>query len=157
MTVTFEGNEYQCSTTRPDIPYALYVADTYLLLVPREVSTVHPKFPTTQTPAQQFRLELSDYWTNEYKTKVNKQPMFHYKKAEFGLEDNEVVVAALLNGSAWIPNWEFRTILSGGNAGVIKDHVVEMCGDAEDAEDVRDARDIFGMLQWHLRHTAVRP
>ncbi|TVY38967.1 hypothetical protein LOCC1_G008287 [Lachnellula occidentalis] len=151
MTVTFEGNEYQCSTTRPDIPYALYVGDTYLLLVPREVANVHPNFPTTQIPAQQFRLELSDYWTNEYKTKVNKKPMFHYKKAEFGLEDGEIIVMALLNGSTWIPQWEFCTILNGGNVGVVKDHSTDTCADA------RDAADSFGLMEWDLKQTAVRP
>ncbi|TVY87428.1 hypothetical protein LAWI1_G008367 [Lachnellula willkommii] len=110
-----------------------------------------PQIPTTQTPAQQFRLELSDYWANEYKTKVNKKPMFHYKKVEFGLEDDEVVVTALLNGSTWVPQWEFRTILKGDGKGAIKDHLTDTCADE------RDAADVFGLMEWDLTQTAVRP
>ena len=75
--IPVEGAEFQCSTTRPDIPYTLYVNDSYLLLVPRQVANVHPNFPSIQGPLHRFKLELSDRVDNEYRTKYNKSPSFH--------------------------------------------------------------------------------
>ncbi|KAI1772952.1 hypothetical protein F4818DRAFT_424451 [Hypoxylon cercidicola] len=66
--ISVESIEYQCSVTRPDIPYTLYVGKDHLLLVPREVAKVHPKFPSTQGPLPQIRLQLSQYWIKEYKS-----------------------------------------------------------------------------------------
>jgi len=136
MPVTFESTEFQCSLTRPDIPYTLYVSDSYLLLVPREVTNVHRKFPTMQVPPQRFKLQLSDYWTNEYKKKFKQEPKFSTKHVGFGLEDDEVVVAALLDGSNFIPHWEFRTLLNGDNT-----QLMDTSSDAEAS---------FGMMIWDL-------
>jgi hypothetical protein len=56
------------------------------------------------------------------------------------LEENEVVVAALLNGSNFIPYWEFRTLLNGDNT-----HFMDTSSDAEAG---------FGMMQWDLREAS---
>jgi hypothetical protein len=136
MPVTFESAEFQCSITRPDIPYTLYVSDSYLLLVPRQVTNVHPKFPSVQSPPQRFRLQLSDYWTDEYKRRFNQEPKFSNKYVDFGLEENEVVVAALLDGSNFIPYWDFRALLNGENT-----HHMDISSDAEAS---------FGMMKWDL-------
>jgi hypothetical protein len=142
-TISVEGSEYQCSITRPDIPYTLYVNDSYLLLVPRQVIKVHRNFPTQQGPPQQFRLQLSDHWTNEYRNKYNREPKFSHRHVDFGLEDDEVVVAALLNGSNMIPHWEFRTLFNGNNG-----HVMDTSSDAET---------IFGLMVWDLTQAAQAP
>jgi hypothetical protein len=134
-TISVESTEFQCSLTRPDIPYTLYVSNSYLLLVPRQVTNVHRKFPTVQVP-QRFRLQLSDYWTNEYKKKFEQEPKFSAKYVDFGLEDDEVVVAAVLNGSNFVPYWEFRTLLNGDTT-----HHMDMSSDAEAS---------FGMMKWDL-------
>ena len=94
-------------------------------------------------PPQRYRLQLSDYWTNEYKRKYNSEPKFHYKNVEFGLEDDEVVVAALLDGSNLVPHWEFRTLFKGDNG-----HLMDISSDAKAS---------FGMMQRDLRKTAVAP
>jgi hypothetical protein len=137
------GAEFQCSTTRPDIPYTLYVGVKYLLLVPREVTKVHRNFPAMPDPPPRYRLQLSDYWTNEYKSKYNSEPTFHYKYVEFGLEDDEVVVAALLDGSNLVPHWEFRTLFKGDSR-----HLIDQSSDAKAS---------FEMMQWDLSRTAVAP
>jgi len=94
-------------------------------------------------PPQRYRLQLSDYWTNEYKRKYNSEPTFYYKNVGFGLEDDEVVVAALLDGSNLVPYWEFRTLFKGDNG-----HLMDISSDAKAS---------FGMMQWDLRRTAVAP
>jgi len=136
MTVTFESTEFQCSITRPDIPYTLYVSDSYLLLVPRQVTKVHRKFPTMQDPPQRFRLQLSDYWTTEFKKKFNQKPKFSHKHVDFGLEDDEVVVTAVLDGSNLVPHWEFRTLFNGDSG-----NLMDTSSDAEAS---------FGMMKWDL-------
>jgi hypothetical protein len=142
-----EGAEFQCSTTRPDIPYTLYVNESYLLLVPQEAPSgkVHPNFPTIQGPPQRFKLELSDLVADEYRTKHNKEPKFSARKVDFGLEDNEVVVAALLEGSNMIPHWEFCTLLDGSNPG--NKHLTDYSSDAEAS---------FGSMNWDLSMAARR-
>ena len=134
--ILVESTEFQCSITSPDIPYTLYVSDSYLLLVPRQVTNVHRKFPSAQTPPQRFRLQLSDHWINEYKKKFNQEPKFSHKYVDFGLEESEVVVAAVLDGSNFIPYWEFRTLLNGGNT-----HEMDISSDAEAS---------FGIMKWDL-------
>jgi len=83
---------------------------------------------------------LSDYWINEYKRKFNQEPKFSAKYVAFGLEENEVIVAALPNGSNFISYWEFRTLLNGDNT-----HFVDISSDAEAS---------FGMMQWDLREAS---
>ncbi|EED13792.1 hypothetical protein TSTA_100370 [Talaromyces stipitatus ATCC 10500] len=136
MPITFESAEFQCSITRPDIPFTIYVGDSYMLLVPREVTNIHRNFPTVQYSPQRFRLQLSDYWVDEYKRKFNQEPKFSAKYVDFGLEDDEVVVAALLDGSNFIAYWEFRTLLDGDNS-----HHMDMSSDAKAS---------FGMMKWDL-------
>ncbi|KAI0145552.1 hypothetical protein GGR57DRAFT_295835 [Xylariaceae sp. FL1272] len=50
MGVTFEGVGYQFAVTHPKIPYTIYVHDTYLLLVPRDVPQKHRAFPQFPAP-----------------------------------------------------------------------------------------------------------
>ena len=134
--ILVESTKFQCSITRPDIPYTLYVSDSYLLLVPRQVDNVHPKFPSAQIPPQRFRLQLSDDCINEHKRESNQEPKFSHKYVDFGLEENEVVVAALLDGSDFIPYWDFRTLLNGENT-----HHMDISSDAAAS---------FGMMKWDL-------
>jgi hypothetical protein len=143
-TIPVEGAEFQCSITRPDIPYTLYVNDSYLLLVPRQVAKVHPNFPTFQGPLQRFKLELLDRVVDEYRTKYNKEPKFS-RNSHFGLEDDEVVVAALLESSNMIPHWEFRTLLDGTNPG--NKHLTDYSSDAKAS---------FGIMDYDLS-MAARP
>jgi hypothetical protein len=139
-TVSVESTEFQCSITRPDIPYTLYVSESYLLLVPRQVTKVHPKFPTMQGPPQRFRLQLSDNSTNDFKNKFNQEPKFSHKYVDFGLEDDEIVVAAVLDGSNYIPHWEFRTLFNGDSR-----NLMDISSDAEAS---------FGMMKWDLAREA---
>jgi hypothetical protein len=143
--IPVEGAEFLCSNTRPDIPYTLYVNESYLLLVPREVAKVHPNFPTVQGPLQRFKLELSDHVANEYRTKYNKGPKFSIRNVHFGLEEDEVVVAALLEGSNMIPHWEFRTLLDGTTPG--NKHLTDYCSNTET---------FFGLMS-HDLSMAARP
>lgn len=69
--------------------------------------------------------------------------MFDYKYVDFGLEDDEVVVAALLSGSDLIPQWSVDTLFKGDTR-----HVMD---------DSSDGRASFGMMQWDLSRTAVDP
>jgi hypothetical protein len=140
-----EGAEFQCSTTRPDIPYTIYVNESYLLLVPRQVDKVHPNFPTVQGPLQRFKLELSDHVVHEYRTKYNKEPKFYFKNVDFGLDDNNVVVAALLESSNIIPHWEFCTLLDGTLPG--NKHLTEYSSDGKAS---------FGMMHYDLSMAARR-
>jgi hypothetical protein len=81
-------------------------------------------------------LQLSDLWTNEYKKKYAQEPKFSAKHVDFGLEDDEVVVTALLVGSNFVPHWEFRTLLN---------------GDSRNLMDISsDAEATFGMMKWDL-------
>jgi len=143
--ISFEGADFQSSSTRPDIPYTIYVNDSYLLLVPRHVDKVHPNFPTIQGPLQRFKLELSDRMVNEYRTKYNMEPMFFYRNVHFGLEDDEVVVAALLEGTDMIPHWEFRTLLDGTDPG--NRHFTDYSSDAKAS---------FGLMDFDLSLAARR-
>ncbi len=143
--IPVEGAEFQCSNTRPDIPYTLYVNDSYLFLVPRQVAKVHPNFPTIQGPLQRFKLELSDHVVDEYRTKYNKEPKFSRRNVGFGLEDDEVVFAALLEGSDMIPHWEFRTLLDGTNPE--NKHLTDYSSDAGVS---------FGIMQHDLSMAARR-
>lgn len=85
---------------------------------------------------QRFKLQLSDHWAGEYKRKFNNEPKFSANYVDFGLEDDEVVVAALLDGSNFIPYWEFRTLLSGDSS-----HHMDVSSDAKAS---------FGMMKWDL-------
>jgi hypothetical protein len=82
---------------------------------------------------------------NEYRTKYNKEPKFSLRNVHFGLEDDEVVVAALLESSNMIPHWELRTLLEGTNAG--NEHLTEYSSDAEAS---------FGMMHHDLSLAASR-
>lgn len=136
MPISLESLEFQCSITRPDIPFTLYVSDSDLLLVPRQVTNIHRSFPTVQYSPQRFRLQLSDYWVGEYKRKFNQEPKFSANHVGFGLEDDEVVVAVLLDGSNFIAYWEFHTLLSGDNS-----HHISMSSDAKAS---------VGIMKWDL-------
>ncbi len=140
-TISVEGAEFQGSLTRPDIPYTLYVSTSYLLLVPREVARVHPNFPPMPDPPQRYKLQHSDYLANEYKQKYNKEPKFDYKNVGFGLDDSEVVVAALLDGGEFVANWEFQALFRGAN-----DQLMDNSGDSELC---------FEIMQRDLRAAAV--
>jgi len=61
--------------------------------------------------------------------KYNKEPKFSYRNVDFGLEDDEVVVAALMEGSNMIPHWEFCTLLDGTNPG--NQHLTDYSSDGE--------------------------
>lgn len=71
------------------------------------------------------------------------EPTFHYKNVEFGLEDDEVVVTALLDGSNLVPHWEFRSLFKGDNG-----HLMDQSS---------DAKATFGIMQFDLCRTAVDP
>lgn len=128
--------------TRPDIPYTLYIADSYLLLVPRKVQKVHPNFPKPDHP-QQYKLQLTEYYINEYKKRYNSEPEFHYKTVEFGMDDDEVLVAALLEGSSHIPYWEFSSLFKG-----------EMGHCTDQSSDPKTS---FGLMKWDLDMAAKGP
>ncbi|KUJ11955.1 uncharacterized protein LY89DRAFT_217010 [Mollisia scopiformis] len=91
----------------------------------------------------QYKLELSEYWTNEYKKKYNREPAFHYKAVEFGLEDNEVVVAAVLPGSNLVPQWEFSRLFKGESG-------------LSSVDQSSDAKASLGLMNFDLCSTAVR-
>jgi hypothetical protein len=88
-------------------------------------------------------LELSDPVADEYRKKYNKEPKFSARKVHFGLEDDEVVVAALLEGSNMIPHWEFCTLLDGSDPG--NKHFTTHSSDAEAS---------FGIMNWDLSMAA---
>jgi hypothetical protein len=92
-----------------------------------------------QGPPQRFRLQLSDNSANDFK-KVNQEPKFSHKYVDFGLEDDEVVVAAVLDGSNYIPHWEFRTLFNGDSR-----NLMDISSDAEAS---------FGMMKWDLAREA---
>jgi hypothetical protein len=139
--MSVEGTEFQYSATRPDIPYTLYVGVSYLLLVPREVDIVHKNFPPMPDPPQRYRLRLSDHWINEYRRRYNSEPEFHHRNVEFGLEDDEVIVVALLDGSNLIPYWTFNALFKGDNG-----HSMDISS---------DAKVTFGAMQWDLNQLAM--
>ncbi|XXH03859.1 hypothetical protein Hte_010265 [Hypoxylon texense] len=140
MGVTFESVEYQCSVIRPDIPYTLYVGKDHLLLVPREVAKVHPKFPSTQGPLPRFKLQLSHYWTKTYKSASGRDPVFPTRGVGFGLEEDEVVVAAVLPGTGYVPHWQFSDLFNGDTGNLM--------------DESSDADADFGMMQFDLSQTA---
>ncbi|KAI1372454.1 hypothetical protein F4677DRAFT_432341 [Hypoxylon crocopeplum] len=140
MGIIFESIEYQCSVTRPDIPYTLYVGKDHLLLVPREVAKVHPKFPSNQGPLPPLGLRLSQFWMEEYKSAYGQDPVFTAKKVDFGLEEDEVVVAAVLVGSNYIPQWIFSDLLNGDTRNRM--------------DESSDADADFGLMQFDLCQTA---
>ncbi|PCH06357.1 Terpenoid cyclases/protein prenyltransferase alpha-alpha toroid [Penicillium occitanis (nom. inval.)] len=125
----FESAEFQASIT-----------DSYLLLVPRQVTSIHRSFPTVQYSPQRFRLQLSDHCVGDFNRKFNRYPKFFANYVDFGLEDDEAVVAAVLDGSNWISLWEFRTLLSGNNP-----HTMDMSSDPETS---------FGYIKWDLSRNA---
>jgi hypothetical protein len=45
------------------------------------------------------------------RVKFNRVPKFSTKNVTFGLEGDEVVVAALFKGSNYIPHWEVGTLV----------------------------------------------
>ncbi|GAM37658.1 hypothetical protein TCE0_024f07756 [Talaromyces pinophilus] len=140
MPIIFESAEFQASITRPDIPFTIYVSDSYLLLVPRQVTSIHRSFPSVQYSPQRLRLQLSDHCVGDFNRKFNRYPKFSADYVDFGLEDDEVVVAAVLDGSNWIPLWEFRTLLSGDNS-----HTMDISSDPETS---------FGYMKWDLSRNA---
>jgi len=79
---------------------------------------------------RRFILHLSDYFTNGYKKTLNREPTFSAKNVDYGLDDDEVVVAALFDGYDNIPLWEFGTMLSGDND-IIKKHPMLTSSDAD--------------------------
>lgn len=113
-----------------------------LLLVPRKVDKIHPLFPTTPAPTQRITLKLSDLYANKFRQQFNREPKFSPRRVGFGLEDDEVVVAAILEGSNHIPHWEFRSLLRGDT-----DNLMDVSSDAEAS---------FGMMKWDLSGAASR-
>ncbi|KAI0161729.1 hypothetical protein GGR52DRAFT_560959 [Hypoxylon sp. FL1284] len=142
MGVTFESTNYRFAITRPDIPYTLYAGEDHLLLVPREVAKVHPRFPTAPVPLPRLRLQLSPLYTEIYKEKYGRDPKFTSKCVGFGLEEDEVVVATVLAGTPYVPQWLFSDLFKGDLL-----NRMDECSDAEA---------VFGMMQFDLRETALR-
>ncbi|OTB00540.1 hypothetical protein M426DRAFT_324205 [Hypoxylon sp. CI-4A] len=140
MGVIFESVEYQCSITRPDIPYTLYVGKDHLLLVTRNVAKVHPKFPSARELVPRVKLQLSQYWLETYKSMYGKDPTFTTKNIGFGLEEDEVVVATILPGTSYIPHWQFSDLLN-GDTGNKMDQSSDPYAD-------------FGMMEFDLQSTA---
>jgi len=89
---------------------------------------------------RRFILQLSDSFINGYKKIFNREPKFSAKNVDFGLDEDEVVVAALFDGCDTIPHWEFRTMLSGDND-IIKKHLTVVSSDADAS---------FGLMKWDL-------
>jgi hypothetical protein len=130
--------------THPNIPYTIYVHENHILLVPREVETVHKEFPILRDE-RRFTLQLSDNTIDNYQQKYNKAPAFTTKNVCFGFEEDEgVVVAALLPGSGMIPYWGFRAMLA-GNQTVIRKHFTDQSSSPADS---------FGLMQWDLAQAA---
>jgi hypothetical protein len=75
-----------------------------------------------------------------FKKKFNQEPKFSHKYVDFGLEDDEVVVAAVLDGSDHIPHWEFRTVFNGDSR-----NLLDISSDAEAS---------FGMMKLDLKREA---
>ncbi|KAL2071699.1 hypothetical protein VTL71DRAFT_12934 [Oculimacula yallundae] len=114
MTVIFEGNEYDCKCTSPSIPYTLYVSETILLLVPRDVDQIHPSFPKWPAPAGNIQLEISDSTIQEFRDEYERNPKFSVKDVNFVMDHGEVLVAGILQGSnKLMPHWEFDSIFKG--------------------------------------------
>ncbi|KUJ12978.1 uncharacterized protein LY89DRAFT_756235 [Mollisia scopiformis] len=116
MTITFEETEFQCSRTRPDIPYILYVGIDYLLLVLREVNEIHRSFPNMPDPPQRYKLQLTEFWASEFSKNYGSSPKFDDESVGFGMEENAVIAAALLTGSNIVAYWEFRALFKGENS-----------------------------------------
>ncbi|KAH6714682.1 hypothetical protein DL95DRAFT_372620 [Leptodontidium sp. 2 PMI_412] len=140
MPVTFEGTQYHASLTSPYIPYTLYISETHLLLVPREVQQIHPNFPKDPAPTGNIRLELSDTYKKQFKAKYQGEPKFSVKDVGFGLDDDEVVVAGILQGTNWIPHWEFSSLFKGDLRNLL-----------ESSSDVKAS---FGLMEWDLKVAA---
>lgn len=133
------------SVTFPYIPYALYIHEDYLLLVPREVDQKHPKFPTVSDQNKRYTLRLSDWAFRHYTERYGEPPKFTQKHVTFGLEEDEgVVVAALLPGSNMIPYWDFNTILASTET-EIKKHFTDTSSSPLDS---------FGMMEFDLKLSA---
>lgn len=131
--------------TFPYIPYALYIHEDYLLLVPHEVNKKHPKFPAVPDQNKRYTLRLSDWVFRAYTEKYGVPPKFTRKHVTFGLEEDEgVVVAALLPGSNWIPYWDFNTILASTET-EIKKHCVDQSSSPLDS---------FGLMEFDLKTSA---
>jgi len=99
-----------------------------------------------ETPTKRYKLELSDFWAAEYKKSSKGKAMYSYKFVGFGLEDDEVVVVAWLQGTDHVAQWEFRKMFEGDYIYVVD------CVDQSS-----DAKDVFGNMAFDLRTTAVRP
>ncbi|TVY84108.1 hypothetical protein LSUE1_G002088 [Lachnellula suecica] len=112
MRVRFEDKEYLGFTTRQGIPYTLYINADHLLLIPRPIPNIHVRFPTIKTPTQRFVLQLSEQYIQKFRDEFGKEPKFTAKNTDFGMENNEIVVAALLPGSDWVPHWEICRLLN---------------------------------------------
>lgn len=131
--------------TSPYIPYAVYIHEDFLLLVPREVNQKHPKFPAVPDQNKRYTLRLSDWAFRAYTETNGKPPKFTPKHVTFGLEEDEgVVVAALLPGSNMIPYWDFNSILASTET-EIKKHFTE---------ESSSPLDSFGMMQFDLKSSA---
>lgn len=140
VQIAVEGKEYYCSNTRPDIPYTLYVAKQELLLVPREVQKIHPLFPTSPAPDRRIILVLSNVYASQFRSKYGHEPEFEVSSVGFGLDDDEVLVAGILQGTNEIATWEFRDLLNGDSR-----------NRSESSSDVRAS---FGMMDFDLKSTA---
>ena len=144
ITLPDKRNVYESSITHPNIPYAIYVHENHLLIVPRNVETTHKEFPKVQDH-RRFTLQLSDDCVDEYRKKHGQPPKFAPRGVNFGSEEDEgVVVMALLNGSNVVPYWDFREMLNGDQS-VINTHFTEQSSDAEAS---------FGMMQFDLGQAA---
>jgi len=100
----------------------------------------HPNFPSMPVPDKQFKLEPAGWLVDEYKKRFNREPTFSYKFVDFGLEDDEVVVCAVLDGSNYVPHWEFRSLMAGKTG-----HLTDQSS---------DAKATFGLMQFDLMQAA---
>lgn len=119
----------------------LYIYKKHLLLVPHSVTKVHRSFPTTPVPDQRFTLRLSDNYVSGFREKHNKEPDFHYKSVQFVLDEDKVVVVALLSNGK-ITTWKMRGLLNGKP------------GNEHDIEVSSHPKDGYGIREWDLTQKA---
>ena len=140
-----EGRDYFCSQTRPDIPYTIYVSENELLLVPRQVEKLHPlfAFPTSRDAEKRFTLKLSDLYLNKLREQYGREPKFSCRRGvTFGMEDDEVVVAAIVEGTNQMAVWEFKALFNGH-----EENTMDQSSDVEAS---------LGILHFDLSTTARR-
>jgi hypothetical protein len=75
-----------------------------------------------------------------FKQKFNQEPRFLHKYIDFGLEDEEAFITAILDNNNHIPHWEFRSLFNADSR-----NLMDISSDAEAS---------FGMMKWDLAQEA---